>query len=88
MTSIHGDSSSRVDRTAQAQKIEQTKSEIKKVVNAIIQVIPQDKESLAKIDKIAQELYKFADENRGAVGKEGFTKLLKQITPENVIGVI
>ena len=65
-----------------------TKKEISKVVNTLLSLIPQDAEARREITRIANDLYKYADEHAGAVGQEEFSKLLKKITPENVIAVI
>ena len=70
------------------QKAQKTKEQIGKVANTVLQFVPNDPATKNRIARIAQELYDYADEHNGAVGQEGFTKLLREITPENVVGVI
>ena len=77
-----------VQQTQAKQKIKRTKEQIGKVVHTIMQLVPNDAATKTKIARIAQELYDYADTHNGAVGKSEFTKLLKEITPENVVGVI
>lgn len=77
-----------VQQTQAQQKIKRTKEQIGKVVHTIMQLVPNDAATKTKIARIAQELYDYADTHNGAVGKSEFTKLLKEITPENVVGVI
>lgn len=79
---------SSVHNAQNKQKIQNTKTQINKVVNTIMVNIPQDQETQSKIAGIARKLYEYADKYNGAVSKEEFTKLLKLITPEIVVGVI
>ena len=78
----------RVQQTTSAQKVQKTKEQINQVVNAILEFVPNDAAAKSRITRIAQELNEYADAHNGAVGQEGFTKLMKEITPENVVAVI
>ena len=89
MANVNGtDGQFNVQQTRNQQKIQQTKDKIDKVKTTILQLVPNDAATRSKINRIAQELHDYADSHNGAIGQEGFTKLLKQITPENVVGVI
>lgn len=78
----------RVQQTQDQQKIKNTKKQIGQITHTILQLVPNDSSTKTKITRIAQELYDYADSHNGAIGQEGFSKLMKEITSLNVVGVI
>ena len=84
------------DALSNAPGVIATKEMGKIYVNSVLSAVetlgsikfPELTEIQKETRKIADDLYKYIDDNHGAVGDAEFTRLLKKVTMENVIGVM